>query len=441
MKKKLNILYLNCHDCGRYLSPYGYAVPTPNLKALAERGTLYRNMHSVSPTCSPSRTAMLTGLSPVENGMVGLAHRGFSMKDPERHLARYLRQNGYRTAVSGVQHEWQGNNTPGWQLYEEELPVDYDVDEEDDGKVLLERDRRIAQAAAAYLGREHESPFFLACGFFLPHRPFPANGRHDPKTLRPPEPVHDCRDTRLDWAGYATAVEAMDTAVGRVLDALESSRVADQTLVLFTTDHGPAFPEMKCQLKDFGTNVAFLLDYPGNPAAGGCVDALVSHLDVVPTLADLAGFPKPSWAKGHSMEPLQAGQVEEIQDHVFAEVNYHVAAELQRSVRSRRFKLIRRFDKEHTVVPSNIDNSLSKDFVLKVAGGLDAKLEPVSFYDLWRDPMEAHNLADNPDYAQPFGDLDALLQDWMVKREDPALSSESFHPEGAEVADRGDWEV
>src|SRR5947207_3061874 len=80
-----NILYLHSHDTGRYIQPYGYAVPTPNLQKLASEGFLFRRAFDAAPTCSPSRAALLTGHCPHENGMLGLAHRGFSLNDYNQH--------------------------------------------------------------------------------------------------------------------------------------------------------------------------------------------------------------------------------------------------------------------------------------------------------------------------------------------------------------------
>ena len=102
---KPNILYMHTHDSGRYWSPYGHAVPAPNLMRLADDSTLFRHCYSAAPTCSPSRAALLTGMSPHACGMTGLAHRGFRLNDYSRHLAPFLGRQGYRTALCGIQHE------------------------------------------------------------------------------------------------------------------------------------------------------------------------------------------------------------------------------------------------------------------------------------------------------------------------------------------------
>src|SRR5210317_215070 len=92
-----NILYIHSHDTGRYIQPYGHAIATPNLQKLAEEGFLFRQNFCINPTCSPSRAALLTGSYPHENGMTGLAHRGFSLHDYSQHLVHTLRVAGYLT--------------------------------------------------------------------------------------------------------------------------------------------------------------------------------------------------------------------------------------------------------------------------------------------------------------------------------------------------------
>ena len=101
-----NVIYIHTHDMGRYISPYGHAVPTPHLQRFAERSTLFRQAYCCGPTCSPSRAGLLTGVTPHESGMLGLAHRGFVFSHPELHLAAYLKEKGFLTVLCGMQHEF-----------------------------------------------------------------------------------------------------------------------------------------------------------------------------------------------------------------------------------------------------------------------------------------------------------------------------------------------
>ncbi|MGE9292553.1 MAG: sulfatase-like hydrolase/transferase [Puniceicoccales bacterium] len=102
MKQHPNILYYHSHDTGRYIQPYGYQVPTPNLQQLAEEGVLFRRAFCAAPTCSPSRAGLLTGCAAHSVGMLGLAHRGFSLTDVSRTMVTYLREVGYETCLCGI---------------------------------------------------------------------------------------------------------------------------------------------------------------------------------------------------------------------------------------------------------------------------------------------------------------------------------------------------
>src|SRR5580658_10425869 len=103
-KFRPNIVYVHSHDSGRYLQPYGQSVPTPNLQQLAQEGILFRKAFSAAPTCSPSRAALLTGLNPHSSGMLGLAHRGFSLNDYGQHIVHTLKPAGYTSVLAGLQH-------------------------------------------------------------------------------------------------------------------------------------------------------------------------------------------------------------------------------------------------------------------------------------------------------------------------------------------------
>src|SRR5882724_6557467 len=146
-----NILYLHSHDTGRYIEPYGYSVPTPNLQKLAGQGMLFRRAFDAAPTCSPSRAALLTGQCPHRNGMLGLAHRGFSMNDYRRHILHTLRPAGYRSVLAGLQHIAAQPETIGY-------------DEVFHPKTTAAAN--VAPGAVEFLNRPHTQPFFLDVGFF-----------------------------------------------------------------------------------------------------------------------------------------------------------------------------------------------------------------------------------------------------------------------------------
>jgi N-sulfoglucosamine sulfohydrolase len=381
-----NIVYLHSHDTGRYVQPYGHRVPTPNIQRLAEQGVLFRQAFSAAPVCSPSRAALLTGEYSHANGMLGLAHRGYRLTDYRHHLVHTLRDAGYTSALVGEQH-----------LSIDPADLGYDRVVE----VASNRARDVAPAAAALRLPE---PFFLSVGFFETHRDFPL--ADDARYTLPPANLPDTAATRADMAGFDASARALDDGVGTVLDAL-----AEDTLVILTTDHGLAFPGAKATLTDRGIGVMLIVRGPGF-RGGEVSDALVSQIDIFPTLCDLAGIERPAWLCGTSL-------LGEPRDAVFAEITYHAAYEPQRAVRTRRYKYIQRFDNGHQgPVLANIDDSPSKDYLLD-HGLADRVLPAEELYDLVLDPSEAANIvAEQPTIA---AELRARLARWMEETDDPLL--------------------
>lgn len=416
--RPVNIVYLHSHDSGRYLGPYGHPVPTPNLQKLAAEGVLFRRAFSAAPTCSPSRASLLTGQCPHRNGMLGLAHRGFAMTDYRRHILYTLRDAGYHSVLAGLQHIAAKPETIG---YDEILPH------------RGNRAAEVAPAAAAFLERRPSKPFFLDVGFFETHREYPKPGpEDDPRYTLPPAPIPDTPASRLDFASFRASARLLDRGAGIVLEALERSGLADDTLVISTTDHGIAFPRMKCNLTDAGFGVSLILRGPGVFGGGKVVDAMVSQLDLFPTICDLTGAQPPAWLEGNSLLPVVRGEAHEIHDEVFAEVNYHASYEPKRAVRTQRYKYIRRFGDRAAPVLPNCDDGPSKSVWLD-AGWRNQPVAREQLYDLIFDPNEQNNLAADPKSAAVLADMRGRLDRWMHRTDDPLLKGPVPAPPGAKV--------
>lgn len=397
-----NILYLHSHDTGRYIQPYGFAVPTPNLQRLAEEGVLFRQTFCAAPTCSPSRSALLTGMAPHNNGMMGLAHLGWRLNDYDQTLVHFLRQAGYLTVIAGEQH-----------IAPDPAQIGYE-------RLLLGKGSG-EQRAADFLRERPREPFFLDIGFSETHREYPAPGPLDnPNYVRPPAPIPDTAETRADMAGFITLARALDHKMGVVLEALQESGLADNTLVICTTDHGIAFPAMKCNLTAHGTGVMLILRGPGGFAGGRVVDALVSHTDLFPTLCDLLGLELPARLQGRSLLSLVRGETETLHEAVFSEINFHVSIEPQRAARTPRWSYIRRFDgRGHPVLP-NSDDSATKSLWLE-HGWRERRVDDEQLYDLIFDPNESCNRASDPACAEALAEMRAHLAAWMSATDDPLL--------------------
>lgn len=418
--ERTNILYLHSHDTGRYIHPYGYSVQTPNLQRLAEEGVLFRRAFDAAPTCSPSRAALLTGQCAHRNGMLGLAHRGFVLNDYGQHILHALRPHDYRSTLIGVQHIAKDPKLIG---YDEVVPT------------RSTHAGEVAPTAANFLKQAPKQPFFLDIGFFETHREFPSPGpEQDQRFTEPPIPVLDSPATRNDMAGFRASAQALDKGIGVVLNALESAGLSKNTLVISTTDHGIAFPGMKCNLTVHGTSVYLILRGPGGFTGGKVSDAMVSQLDLFPTICELLQIEKPAWLEGKSLFPLMRGEAREIHDEIFAEVNYHASYEPKRAVRTQRYNYIRHFGDKHTPVLPNCDDGPSKDVWLK-NGWRNAAVPRELLFDSVFDPNESRNLVDDPSYATDLQDMRGRLNAWMQRTSDPLLQGPVKAPSGALVND------
>lgn len=418
--KKYNVIYIHSHDTGRYISPYGHAVHTPKLQELAEEGVLFRKAFTVNPTCSPSRAALLTGMYPHCNGMLGLAHRGFSLYDYKKHMLHTLKEHGYYTALSGVQHIIPKTDNFWADIgYDEYLG-----------------DRNVAEKEAVkFLDNIGDKPFFLSVGFFETHRKFPENHPlDDARYTLVPGPVPDTKDNREDMARFNNSARILDEKMGQVFDAVKKNGLEDNTVIICTTDHGIAFPRMKCNLHDSGTGIMLLMKTPDADFRGGkVVDSMVSHLDVFPTLCDILEIEKPAWLQGTSFLPAVKGETEEVNDAIFTEINYHATYEPMRSVRTTRYKYIKHsYVMERPAFP-NCDNGFCKQ--TWVDNGWE-KHPPAEeeLFDLIFDPNETNNLVNNSKYSEVLGEMRSRLELWMKETNDPlAESNEVLAPEGAQV--------
>ena len=248
-----NILYIHSHDTGRYVQPYGYQVPTPNIQLLADQGVLFRKAFCAAPTCSGSRASLLTGQYCHNNGMFGLAHRGWSLNDYGEHLVHPLRTVGYRSVLIGEQHI---SEDPAVIGYDEVIEVD-SHHAQDVAPITIEA----LQAAS--------QPFFFSVGFFETHRQFraPTSVRDSLYSLPPPN-LPDTPATRRDMAAFKASARSLDQGIGAVLNGLHDLDLTERTLIICTTDHGLAFPNAKATLYDRGTGVMLLMRGPGGFTGG-----------------------------------------------------------------------------------------------------------------------------------------------------------------------------
>ncbi len=420
--RRPNIIYFHTHDTGRYISPYGYGVPTPNYLRLAESGLTFKDMHCVAPTCSPSRAGLLTGQYPHQCGMISLAHRGAELNDLNKHLIHTLQPAGYHTALIGFHHEIDWPKYADLGYHEAVLPG------------CGASAEHIGPAAADFLDRQSQKPdqpFFVSVGITQTHRPFPVDVPSDEaRYLRPPAPFPDTDVFRQDMAGYVALVKRVDVALGLILDKLEATGQRENTLIICTTDHGVAFPSMKNNLTDHGTGVLFILSGPGVPR-GQVTDALTTQLDVFPTICDVAGIAKPDWLEGCSLQPVLNGEADQLHEAIFTESNYHgYSYHPFRCIRTSRWAYIEGFeDNEWTTFPRS---DASPSDVAWTAAGWGGELAPkVRLFDRMFDPHEVHNLAGDSAHQAIVAELKARLYQHLDATADPIRQAPIPAPKGA----------
>ncbi|AGB38028.1 sulfatase family protein [Natronococcus occultus] len=441
-----NIVLIHCHDLGRYLGCYGADVETPRLDGLADEGVRFDRHFVTAPQCSPSRSSLVTGRHPHQNGMLGLAHGDWELGPDERLLPQLLGEAGYETHRFGLQHVTEYPDRLGYdhEHVEEPLRVNTPPSVHETARA-----REVGEEFASVVAAdEHEDPFFASVGFFECHRVEDEDGfGFDPDRYETPDPddvdplpfLPDRPGIRSDIAELQGMVRALDDGVGTVLDALEDAGLAEDTLVVFTTEHGLAFPRAKGCCYDAGIGAALLLRYPGVVDAG-VVDDLASNVDVFPTLLEFAGVEVPDGVVGRSLrgrlvDESAGGDGEyDPRERVFAGMTWHDRYNPIRAVRTDRYKYVRNFWHLPGIY-------LTRD-IYESAAGSEVREEYyceqrpyVELYDLETDPDERENLADDPDYEGVRERLRDDLIEWMLETDDPLLDGpvrpsdwEEIHP-------------
>ncbi len=341
---------------------------------------------------------------------MGLSHAEFGWHLPtsETHLARYLRDQGYDTALVGFQHITTNEKIP-------ELGFD---------AWHLGGQSRVAGPQAVRWLQERArggspKPFYLEVAFVDTHRPW---GKNPPDwslgtdRLRwlPPYAGSD-----LEMAEFQGEIRAVDEQVGAIVAALDATRQRQDTWVIFTSDHGIDIPRAKGTLYDPGIEIPLIMEWPAAQLPSGRVwEKLISHVDVVPTILEALNLPLPNTLQGHSFWPLLSGEPYTPRTEIYGEKTYHSVYDPIRAVRTAAYKLIVHFDTYDTVdVPIDAKESPSYAVIRRELTRPHRYLE---LFNLEADPLERDNLA-GTDTLDVLSDLLQRLYDWMRTTQDPLL--------------------
>lgn len=408
-----NIVLIHGHDLGDWLSCYDRSdIPSPNLQRFADDAVIFDAAFATSPLCTPARSSLFTGQMPHANGLMGLSHAGWRYAPGVQTLPEMLAAAGYRTALLGLQHEDLDARVLGY--------------EEVHGQGFLPRALEVARLSERWFADagDDERPYFAAVGMWEVHRPWPLEDYDpvDPQSVQLPPYMPDNDHTRTDVSQFLGAIRQMDEAVGRILAAIEASPGAENTMVIFTTDHGVAFPRAKSTLYDSGVKVALLIKAPSTwGVAGGRSDLLVSHLDIVPTLVEVAGAPLPEQIDGQSLLGAVSGEQLSWSDRALVlEKTYHDRYDPIRAIRTKTAKYIRNYV-EAVQLPLSLDLEQSETR----RGMGDAHLQPRPKEELYRldvDPWELSNLAADSAHQELRAELSDALDARLRQSNDPILS-------------------
>ena len=434
--KRRNILLVISDDQGLDMSSLGVAVRTPNLDALARRGTFFSEGYAAVSSCSSSRAVLYTGLYGHQNGMYGLAHsvHNQSLIDGVTTLPVLLKAAGYATALVGKKHVRPDSAFP----YDAELAPERSGIR--DVALLSDETERFIRGTG-------DTPFFVTVAYSDPHRapvnfgndrPWPRveEVRYDPAKVTVPSHLPDLPAVREDLAQYYESVSRLDSGIGMLLAALARTGHADDTLIVFLSDNGRPFPGAKTNLYGPGLHLPLIVHAPG--AKGGTVNnAMVSWADVTPTLLDWAGAKGPSYPlPGRSLLPLLGRTGAPGWDRVFASHEFHEIDQYypMRAVRTPTHAYIRNlawqlpYPIAGDVAESPSWRAIAADPAIRLGRRSQAaylQRPEEELYDLRSDPDELTNLAAEPQHQAVLADLRRQLAEFRTVTHDPWLAGQT----------------
>lgn len=420
------VLFIADDFCATDAGPYGATdVKTPNLDRLATQSLRFTQSFATSPTCTPSRCSLYTGLYPFRNG----AHANHSLiGEHVKTLPNYLKQLGYRVVIAGKTHigpreqfdfEYlKGSNVmpPG-------------------KKQLLWTDLDTGVVDRLLGAHDKSQPLCLLVCSHSPHVYWPEDpAPYNPAKVSLPPYLLDTPETRLARARYYADVTWMDKQLGDVVASLARHGFDDaNTMLMFTADQGAQWPFSKWTLYDAGIHTPLLVRWPGKVKSGTSTDAMVSGVDVLPTLLHAAGV-VPQEFDGQSFMPVLLGESNQLHQFIFAthtgdkEMNRSPA----RCVRTTHFKYILNLlpdapFKSHISDAAPLDGRTYWNSWERLAEH-DAKAKSLvdryrhhpaeELYDVKADPFEQHNLAADPAHAADLEHLRKLLRAWRVQQDE-----------------------
>jgi N-sulfoglucosamine sulfohydrolase len=409
------VIFISDDHTARDSSAYGSKdISTPNMDRLAAAGMVFDRCFAASPTCAPSRAAMLTGLMPARNGSE--ANHAAPRAEIKK-LPAYLQELGYEVVAFGKVGHYTQTTNYGFNLAEH---------------CSFHEDIAIPAALKWLRERKSDKPLCLFVGSNWPHVPWPTGFEgHDPQSVSVPTNQVDTPLTHEARARYYAAISRMDTELGQVYD-LAREKFGTNLFFMHFSDQGAQWPFGKWCLYEDGLHTTMLAVWPGRIAPGSRSQAMVSLVDVLPTLVEVAGGKQPTGLDARSFVGVLQGKTNQHRDRIFAthsgDGNFNVYP--SRSLRDERWKYILNLHPEFKftthVTKAKGGAPYWKSWVRKAESDSEAATKVHRYqtrpreelYDLANDPLEQHNLADAPAQAEPLRTMRAEVEQWMKEQGD-----------------------
>jgi N-sulfoglucosamine sulfohydrolase len=411
---------MNRDDVGVYGSADAH---TPNIDRLASEGTRFANAFAASPTCSPSRSSILTGDYPDRHG----AHANHSaIRDGLTTMPAYLEKLGYRVVIAG-------KTDFGDRLY---FPFEYmplSVVKPPEGRGVLWSNLNLPAIDKLLATRDKKKPLALIVASFAPHVPWPDNKGFEPSKLTVPPYLLDTPETRDARAQYLTKVAQADDELGYVRASVAKHGGAKNTLFMFAADQGAQFPFAKWNLYDAGIATPLIAVWPGHVPAERTASAMVSLVDLLPTFQEAAGGKAATEIDGKSFLPVLLGRSDKGHDEIYAahsgvlQTGPLANIAPMRAIRTSRYKLIVNYrpDIRYTNAIENgsgKEKSFWQSWLRAARSDPRAKAVvehfnhrvPLELYDVQKDPYELTNLASIASYGNVVAELRIKLDAWIA---------------------------
>ncbi len=416
---KPNIVFIIADDVSwNDIGVYGHPnIKTPNLDKLAKDGMLFNEAFLTTSSCSPSRTSIISGLYPHNTDAEQLS---WPLPEYVKTFVQELKNTGYWTGLAGKYHMGDAVRDDFDVLLEMQwldAPIGLDRKLKGDGSGCDEWIKLLKE-------RPKDKPFFTWLASFDAHRPFyegisDAPYAPEDAVIPPYMPLTDA--TKKDFSLYYDEISRMDSYIGKVVAELEAQGVSENTIVLFISDNGRAFPRDKTTLYDGGIKTPWIIKWPAKIKAGSINNNLVSSVDIAPTFMKLAGLkPLPSF-DGLDFSSTLFDDNFKIREEIYAEDHFHDFEDYTRAVRTKKFKYIKNY---YIDLPNTPSADIIRDLTWKSMKeerdkGTLTKSQMHCFeiprpieelYDVQKDPYELNNLALNKDYNYVLNDMKMRLK-------------------------------